>query len=86
MIYRGEEPINGSYYRDTFEKIPAGNCSAVDGTVKLSHCTENWRTFPYGHLGSLTLREICEVPTHSNMTTQLTPEEIVDLLAYIQCL
>ena len=44
---------------------------------------EAWRTASYGHLGSMTLREIVELPTHSNASKNLTPQEIDDLLAYV---
>jgi YVTN family beta-propeller protein len=47
---------------------------------------EAWRTAPYGHIGSMSLREIIEYPGHSNASENLTPQEIDDLLAYVRSL
>ncbi|MBN1577570.1 MAG: c-type cytochrome [Chitinispirillaceae bacterium] len=44
---------------------------------------EAWRTGPYNHLGSMTMREIIELPTMSNASVNLTPQEIEDLVAYV---
>jgi cytochrome c peroxidase len=49
--------------------------------------TECWRTGPYGHLGSYWgIREILELPGHSNASKKLTMEEIDDLVAYVESL
>ena len=52
-----------------------------------SWCTpalkEMWRTAPYGHLGSFTLREIVEYSGHSTNASELTEEEMNDLLEYV---
>lgn len=47
---------------------------------------EAWRTAPYSHLGSVSLREIIEHPGHSNASEKCTPQEIDDLLAYVMSL
>lgn len=46
-----------------------------------------WRTAPYGHLGGyITLVEIITQPGHTNVTTELTIEEINDLVEYVHLL
>jgi cytochrome c peroxidase len=45
---------------------------------------ESWRTGPYGHLGSYWgMREILELPTHSNAYSKLKIEEMDDLVEYV---
>jgi YVTN family beta-propeller protein len=44
---------------------------------------EAWRTDPYNHLGSMTLREVIMAPTHNNAGEKLSTDEIDDLVAYV---
>ncbi len=56
----------------------AGVPDPFDATVlyKTPHLAETWRTGPYGHLGSFWgLREILELPAHSNAIQNLESEE-----------
>lgn len=48
------------------------------------HLIEAWRTNPYGHLGSYYgMREILEMPGHSNAYSKLSFEEMDDLVKYV---
>ena len=48
---------------------------------------EAWRTGPYGHLGSFWgIREILELPGHTNASKKLTMEEIDDLVEFVESL
>ncbi|MBN1578379.1 MAG: hypothetical protein JW913_17590 [Chitinispirillaceae bacterium] len=44
---------------------------------------EAWRTAPYNHLGSMTMREMIELPTMSNASANLSTQEINDLMEYV---
>ena len=44
---------------------------------------EAWRTAPYNHLGSMTLREMVGLPAMSNALVNLSAQEIDDLVAYV---